>query len=107
MISHRNSEKKQMEVNDNARGTYNTGSKIEFKTTMLKSSVCDQSDAYILAQGNITVAEAGVDIAAKIADEKYKQAISNCAPFNNCITEINNTQTDNAKDVSKCCDADE
>ena len=31
-----------------ARGTYNVNSQIKFKTIMLKSSLCDSSDAYIL-----------------------------------------------------------
>ena len=34
-----------------SRGTYNVNSQIKFKTTMLKSSLCDYSDAYILVKG--------------------------------------------------------
>ena len=45
-----------IEINDDARRTYNTNSQIKFKTSMLKSSLCDYSDAYILVSGNITVA---------------------------------------------------
>ena len=41
------------ELNDNARGTYNTNSKIKFKISM--SSLCDYSDAYILVSGTITI----------------------------------------------------
>ena len=44
-----------IEINDDARRTYNTNSQIKFKTSMLKSSLCDYSDAYILVSGNITV----------------------------------------------------
>ena len=36
------------EVIDDARGTYNKNSQIKFKTSSLKSSLCDFSDAYIL-----------------------------------------------------------
>ena len=36
-----------IEINDQSRGVYNTNSDIIFKTTMLKSSLCDYSDAYI------------------------------------------------------------
>ena len=36
-----------VEVNDESRGTYNVNSQIKFKTTMLKSSLCDYSDAYV------------------------------------------------------------
>ena len=35
-----------IEINDQSRGVYNTNSDIRFKTTMLKSSLCDCSDAY-------------------------------------------------------------
>ena len=52
---------------------------------MLKSGLCDYSDAYILARQ---------------ADERDKGvAFKNCAPFINFISEINNTQIDNAKDI--------
>ena len=37
-----------VEINDESRGTYNVNSQIKFKTTMLKSSLCDYSDAYII-----------------------------------------------------------
>ena len=42
-----------VEVNDESRGTYNFNSQIKFKTTILKSSVFDYSDAYILVKGTI------------------------------------------------------
>ena len=45
-----------VEINDESRGTYNVASQIKFKTTMLKSSLCDYSDAYILVKGKITIA---------------------------------------------------
>ena len=67
---------------------------------MLKSSLCDYSDAYILVEEKITIAGAGADAAARQADERNKGVIfKNCAPFINCISEINNTQIDNAKDI--------
>ena len=67
---------------------------------MLKSSLCDYSDAYILVKGMITINGRGADAAARQADEGYKGvAFKNCAPFINCISEINNTQVDNAKDI--------
>ena len=58
-----------IEINDESRGAYNVNSQIKLKTTMLKSSLCDYSDAYILVKGTI------------------------------CISEINNIQIDNAKDI--------
>ena len=67
---------------------------------MLSSSLCDYSDAYILVKGKITVTVAGDNAAAIQADERDKgAAFKNCAPFTNCISDINNTQIDNAKDI--------
>ena len=37
-----------IEINDQSRGTYNTNSDLRFKTAILKSSLCDYSDAYML-----------------------------------------------------------
>ena len=89
-----------VEINDESRGTYNINSQIKFQTTMLKSRLCDYSDAYILVKGKITITGRGADAAARQADEKDKGvAFKNCAPFINCISEINNTQIDNAKDI--------
>ena len=67
---------------------------------MLKLSLCDYSDAYILLSGTITITDAGADDAAKRADQREKEIIfKNCTPFTDCISEINNTQIDNAKDL--------
>ena len=44
-----------VEVNDESRGTYNVKGQIKFKTTMLKSSLCDYSDAYILVKEKLTI----------------------------------------------------
>ena len=87
-----------VEINDESRRAYNVNSQIKFKTTMLKSSLCDYSDAYILAKGTITVNNTAAQGAA--ANNTNKKVIfKNCAPFTNCISEINNTQIDNAKDI--------
>ena len=86
-----------IEINDESRGTYNVNSQIKFKTTMLKSSLCDYSDAYILVKGTITVNNTVAQGAATNNTNK-KVVFKNCAPFTNCISEINNTQIDNAKD---------
>ena len=67
---------------------------------MGKYSLCDYSDAYILVKGKITITGAIDDAAARQADEMDKVvAFKNCAPFTNCINEINNMQVDNAKDI--------
>ena len=89
-----------VEINDESRGTYNDNSQIEFKTAMLRSSLCDYSDAYIFVKGKITTTGGGVDNAVRQADERDKGvAFKNCAPFTNLTCEINNTQVDNTKDI--------
>ena len=57
-----------VEINDESRGTYDANSQMKFKTTILTSSLCDYSDAYILVKGRITITEAGADAAARQAD---------------------------------------
>ena len=67
---------------------------------MLKSSLCDYSDAYLLVKGRIIITGEGDDAAARQAGEREKGvAFKNCAPFTNCVSEINNTQMDNYKDI--------
>ena len=87
-----------VEINDESRETCNVKSHTKFKTTMLKSSLCDYSDVYILVKGTIAVnniAAAGAD-----ANNTNKKVIfKNCAPFTSFISEINKTQIDNSKDI--------
>ena len=64
---------------------------------MLKSSLCDYSHPYILVKGTITVNSTAA--AAAVNNANKKVIFKNCAPFTNCISEINNTQIDNAKDI--------
>ena len=81
------------DINDESRLTYNN---IKFKTTVLKSILCDYSDAYELAKGNITADNmAAADAAANNTNRKV--IFKNCAPLTDCISEINNTKVDNAK----------
>ena len=83
--------KKWVAINDESRGTSNVNSQIKFKTIMLKSSLCDYSDAYIFLKGKITTTRREVDAAARQTDERDNGvAFKNCAPFTNCISEINN-----------------
>ena len=85
-----------VEINDDIRGAYSPNKQIRFKTAMLRSSLCDYSDAYILVKGNITVNNTAAAGAA--ANNTNKKVIfKNCAPFTNCISKINNTQIDNAE----------
>ena len=73
-------------------------SQITFKTTMLKSSFCDYSDAYILVKGTISVNNTVAEGAA-VNNTNKKVIFKNCAQFTNCISEINNTKIDNTKDI--------
>ena len=85
-----------VEINDDVRGTYSLNKQIKFKTSMLRSSLCDYSDACILVKGNITVNNTAVDGAAANNINK-KVVFKNCAPFTKCISKINNTEKDNAQ----------
>ena len=85
-----------IEINDDIKGAYSPNKQIRFKTAVLRSSLCDYSDAYILVKGNIAVNNTAA--AGNAANNANKKVIfKNCAPFTNCISKINNTQIDNAK----------
>ena len=84
-----------VEINDQSGGTNNVNNQMKFKTSKLRSRLCDYSDAYILVNATITVPNTGT--AAN--PNNRKNITKNCVPFTNCISEINNTQTVNAKDT--------
>ena len=74
-----------VEINDKSRGNYANGD-IRFKTTMLRSNLCDYADSYILVKGTITITDEGADAAAERVDERDKGVtFKNCAPFTKCI----------------------
>ena len=54
-----------VEINDESRRKYDAGSNIKFKTTMLRSGLCDYADAYLLVEGTITITGAGDNAAAR------------------------------------------
>ena len=58
-----------VEINDESRGNY-PNSDFRFKTSMLRSNLCDNVDSYILAKGTMTITG----------------AFKNCAPFTKCIS---------------------
>ena len=85
-----------VKIDDKVRGEYSSDKQIKFKTTMLRSSLCDYSDAYILVKGNIIVNNTAA--AAAAANNNNKKVIfKSCASFTKCISKINNTQIDNAE----------
>ena len=70
--------------------------KLDLKTALLRSSLCDYSEAYILVKRNITFNNtAGAGAAPNNINKKV--IFKNCAPFTNCISKINNTQIDNVE----------
>ena len=54
-----------IEINDQSRVKYPVNSDIRFKTTILKSSLCNCSDVYILVTGTIKTTGAGADATAR------------------------------------------
>ena len=60
-----------LEINDESRGKY-ANSDIRFKTTMLRSNLCDYADSYILVKGTITITGAGDNAGERQADERDK-----------------------------------
>ena len=81
-------------INDQNNTDYGEGNEdsatIKFETKVIKSNLCDYSDAYILVTGNIT---------ATGGDANTRVAFKNCAPFTKCITHINDEHVDNADNL--------
>ena len=78
------------EANDSKSKTnYCIGNEIIYNTKVLKSNLRDYNDVIILGRGNITIT----------GDQVTQVALTNCAPFTNCITKINRTTIDDAKDL--------
>ena len=88
-----------VEINDDSSST-STNADVKFKSTMLKSNLCDYADAYILVKVTITITGVGDGDAVKRLDERNKGVIfKNCAPFTKCICRINNTEIDTDRDI--------
>ena len=76
---------------------YDTGNQIKFKTSMLRSILCDHSDAYILVKGTLTVSN--TETAAAPNNRNKKVILKNHASFTDCMSEINNKEIDRAKHI--------
>ena len=77
--------------------TYNENKSIRFKTPMLKSNLCDYSDAYILVKGTITVTAPDAN---NVRNKRNRPLIlKNNAPFVSCITRINGELIEDADDL--------
>ena len=92
--------KKWVEVHDqsgSADDRYKPNKQIRFKTSMLRSDLCDYFDAYNVVKGDITLTKTNgrgiIDIRNRFL------AFKNNAPFTNCISKINNVLIGNAEDL--------
>ena len=83
--------KKCIEVYDQSGGDYRVNKEIRIKTPLLRSDLCDISDAHIVVKGYIAVTNLG--------DTKRNKSITfiNKAPFINWTSKINGVKIDNAE----------
>ena len=81
-----------VQVNDESRGTFNVSDQIKFESSMIRSNLCDYSDAYIHVKGTTKVPNTGT--AAAVNNRNKNLIFKNCAPFTNCISQINNAKVD-------------
>ena len=86
--------KKWIEVHNQSNNDYSTSTPIRFKTSMLRSDLCDYSDAYVWVRGTVTK----VDAAHNNAFNR-QLTLKNNAPFISCISKINGKLVENAEDL--------
>ena len=86
--------KKWIEVQSQSGSTYNTSKSIRFQTSMLRSDLCNYSDAYVWEKGTITVTDPNNN-----ATFDRKLTLKNNAPFISCISKINGELVENAEDL--------
>ena len=83
-----------LKVKDLSSGQNSANKNIRFKTSMLRSHLCDYSDAYIFVKEIIFVTDTNA------ANGRNKKLVfKNDGPFRLCITKINNTLVDNPEDL--------
>ena len=87
--------KKWIEVYDQFEGNYNVNKEIRIKTSMLRSDLCDYSNAYIVVKGTITIGRPNTEERSKAV------AFKNNTPFINCISKINGVKINNAEDLDQ------
>ena len=78
--------------------TYNENKSIRFKTPMLRSSLCDYSDAYILVKGTAMVNGVVNGAENEILRRNRPLILKSNAPFVSCMTKINNEFIEYAAD---------
>ena len=88
-----------VKINDESKWKY-LNSNIRFKTSMIRSSLCDYNDEYVLVKGTITVRNTEA-AKTKVNNTNKKVIFKNCAPFTDCVSTINNTQVDDAQKIDE------
>ena len=88
-----------VELNDESRETYNANTDIKLRTSMIRSYSSGYSDAYIHVKETITILNTAA-ASAPINNTNKKVIFKFCASFTNCISEINNTQLNDAQDIA-------
>ena len=84
---------KWIEINNLSGGQFSVKKNVRFKTSILRSDLCDYSDAYIVVKGRISV------IGNNNANKRNKKLnFKNNALFTSCISKIDNTFVGNAED---------
>ena len=79
------------------RGACSTNSLIKFNTRMLKASLCDYGDAYIVVKETIIAPK---HWNSNSRNNRNKEVVfKSCAPFTDCISEKSNTQIDNGEEI--------
>ena len=87
-------------MNDDLGRIYNTNSQINCNTILLKSSLCDFSDEYILVKGTIAITWTGKNDFTREQEQINKQiTFEKGALFPHCVNKINKTKVNNAKDL--------
>ena len=86
--------KKCIEVQSQSGNTYNTSKPIRFKTSMLRSDLCNYSDAYVWVKRKITITNPNDN-----ANFKKELTLNNNALIILCISKINGELVENAEDL--------
>ena len=86
--------KKWIEIQSQSGSTYNTSKPIRFKTSILRSDLCDYSDAYVWVKGTVTVTNPNNNV-----NFDRRLTLKNNAPFISCVSKINGELVENAEDL--------
>ena len=89
---------KLVEITDDSNEAYTADNEMKFKTIMPKSSLCEYIDACMLDKGTVSVPNT-TSVDPDVNKTRVKRTFRNCEQFSNCITETNNKQIYNIKDI--------